>query len=163
MRIDRWPTANPEAVALFAGLDHWPRARWNTIRYVFLHPAARELFADWQDAATSSVANLHTAFANPAADGPDPSSLIQGLSTSSPEFVSLWERYDVRPRRSHPKTFNHPDVGPLTLHHEVLRLSDEGQRLAIDQAEPGSACETAVTLLSLAARGPVARSASPDG
>ena len=136
--------ANPEAVALFAGLDQWPRARWNTIRYIFLHPAARELFADWQDAATTGVANLHTALANPAADGPDPSSLIDELSASSPEFARLWERYDIRPRRSHPKTYHHPDVGPLTLHHEVLRLTDEGLRLAIDQAEPGSPHETAL-------------------
>ncbi len=155
--------ANPEAVALFAGLDQWPRARWNTIRYIFLHPAARELFADWQDAATTGVANLHTALANPAADGPDPSSLIDELSASSPEFARLWERYDIRPRRSHPKTYHHPDVGPLTLHHEVLRLTDEGLRLAIDQAEPGSPHETALTLLSLAARGPLATSATQDG
>ena len=78
-------------------------------------------------------------------------------------FAGLWERYDIRPRRSHPKTFNHPDVGPLTLHHEVLRLTDEGLRLAIDQAEPGSTHETTLTLLSLAARGPLTTSASQDG
>jgi transcriptional regulator with XRE-family HTH domain len=160
-RISDVLAANPEAVALFAGLDRWPRARWNTIRYVFLHPTARELFADWQAAATSGVANLHAALANPAADGPDPSSLIEELSASSPEFVRLWERYDIRPRRSHPKTFHHPDVGPLTLHHEVLQLSDEGLRLAIDQAEPGSADETAMTLLSLAGRDPLATITTP--
>jgi hypothetical protein len=39
-------------------------------------------------------------------------------------------RYDIRPRRSHPKTFHHPDVGPLTLHHEVLRLDTGGSARA---------------------------------
>ena len=43
--------ANPESIALFAGLADWPPERRNTARYTFLHPAARELFTDWDRAA----------------------------------------------------------------------------------------------------------------
>ena len=153
-RISDILAANPEAVALHAGLDRWPRARWNTIRYLFLHPAARELFVDWQDVATSTVAHLHAALANPTSDFTHASALIAELSASSQEFARLWKRYDVHPRRSRPKTFQHPAIGKITLHQEVLHLTDDGLRLAIYQAEPGSADDTALTLLSLGARDP---------
>jgi transcriptional regulator with XRE-family HTH domain len=147
--------ANPEAVALFAGLHDWPRARWNTIRYLFLHPAAHDLFLDWQDVATDALAHLRSRLANPAADSASASALIEELSSSSQEFQRLWERYDVHPRRSRPKTFQHPAIGKLTLHQEVLYLSDNGLRLNIYQATPGSADENALTLLSLSARDPL--------
>jgi MmyB-like transcription regulator ligand binding domain len=61
----------------------------------------------------------------------------------------VWERYDVYPRRSQRKTLQHPTVGKITLHQEVLNLSDDGLRLNVYQAQPGSADETALTLLSL--------------
>ena len=154
-RISDVLAANPEAVALFAGLDRWPRARWNTIRYLFLHPAAHDLFVDWQGTAITALAHLHAALANPTSNRADASALIDELSASSPEFVRLWERYDVHPRRSRPKTFQHPTIGKITLHQEVLHLSDEGMRLSIYQAEPGSADATALTLLSLDTRDPL--------
>ena len=144
--------ANPEAVALFAGLRDWPRARWNTIRYLFLHPAAHELYPDWQDVATDALAHLRSRLANPATDSGSATALIEELSSSSQEFQRLWKRYDVHPRRSRPKNFRHPTVGKLTLHQEVLYLSDEGLRVNIYQATPGSTDENALTLLSLHAR-----------
>lgn len=151
-RVSDILAANPEAVALFVGLDAWPRSRWNTIRHLFLHPAARDLFVDWQDVATTATANLRAAVANATPGSAEPSALIDELSASSQEFVRLWERYDVHPRRSRHKTLHHPAVGELTLHQEVLYLSDDGLRLSVYQAEPGSPDETALTLLSLGAR-----------
>lgn len=162
-RISDVLAANPEAVALLAGLNDWPRSRWNTIRYLFLHPAARDLFVDWQEVATSAPANLRAGLAAPTSGPADLSALIEELSAASQEFVRLWERYDVRPRRSRHKTFQHPSVGRLTLHQEVLHLTDDGWRLNIYQAEPDSADETALTLLSLGARdvlGPSRRSST---
>jgi transcriptional regulator with XRE-family HTH domain len=153
--------ANPEAVALFAGICHWPRARWNTIRYLFLHPAAHDLFVDWQDVATDALAHLRSRLANPAADSTAASALIEELGTSSQEFHRLWNRYDVRPRRSRPKHFQHPVVGKLTLDQEILYLSDDGLRMNVYQAEPGSADENTLTLLSLDARGKLER--APNG
>ena len=144
--------ANPEGVALFAGLDAWPRSRWNTIRHLFLHPAARGLYVEWDEIATIATANLRAAVASPTTDTAPACALIEELSALSQEFVRLWERYDVHPRRSRQKAFQHPAVGRLTLHQEVLHLDDVGMRLSIYQAEPGSADETALTLLSLGAR-----------
>ena len=143
--------ANPEALALFAGLADWPPARRNTIRYTFLHPAARELFADWEHAAETTAAHLRSLAAD-TPDDPDVSALIAELLDGSPEFARLWQRHDVRQRRGEAKQFRHPQVGELTLTNEALYLAD-GQRISVYQAEPGSRDHDALTLLSMIASG----------
>lgn len=143
--------ANPEALTLFAGLADWPPERWNTIRYTFFHPAARELFADWDHSAEMTAAHLRSL----AADTPDDldvSALIAELLDGSPEFARLWQRHDVRHRRGEAKRFRHPRVGEFTLTSEALYLAD-GQRITIYQAEPGSRDHDALTLLSMIASG----------
>lgn len=140
--------ANPETFLLFTGLADWPAARRNTIRYVFSHPAAPDLFADWDHAATSAVANLHAALADDP-DSADVAELVDELTTDSAEFAQRWNRHDTTRRRGGQKTFRHPAVGTLTLHHEVLRLGDGGQRLTVYQAAPGTPDHDALTLLSM--------------
>jgi len=39
--------ANPGGLVLYAGLEDWPGKQRNLARYVFLHPAARDLFEEW--------------------------------------------------------------------------------------------------------------------
>ena len=143
--------ANPEALTLFAGLADWPPERRNTIRYTFFHPAARELFADWDHSAETTAAHLRSL----AADTPDDldvSALITELLDGSPEFARLWQRHDVRHRRGEAKPFRHPRVGEFTLTTEALYLAD-GQRMTVYQAEPGSRDHDALTLLSMIASG----------
>ena len=53
-RISDILAVNPEALALIAGLQDWPARRRNTIRYTYLHPAARDLFPDWEASAAAS-------------------------------------------------------------------------------------------------------------
>ncbi|HTW06530.1 MAG TPA: helix-turn-helix transcriptional regulator [Acidimicrobiales bacterium] len=141
--------ANPEALALFHGLADWPAPRRNTARYTFLHPAARELFADWAHSAATTAANLHAvAAANPAAPGL--AELVDELTEHSAEFAQLWQRYDIRRRRGEPKTFRHPLLGTITLTYEVLQLGDN-QRISVYQAAPGSADEEALKVLAMVA------------
>ncbi|WP_242894601.1 helix-turn-helix domain-containing protein [Actinomadura litoris] len=142
--------ANPEALALYAGLADWPEKRRNTVRYVFLHPAARRLLADWDRSAAGCVANLRgVAAADP--DAPDLAALVDELDGRSPEFAALWRRYDVRHRRGEEKVFRHPEVGELTLQVESLRLTGTGQRVTVYQAWPGTPSHDALALLSMAA------------
>ena len=155
--------ANPEGVALFVGLDTWPRSRWNMIRHLFLHPAARDLFVEWHDVAATAVGNLRTAVDTPSPQAVGGPALIEELLVASQEFARLWERYDIHVRRSRRKSFQHPAVGRLTLHQEVLHLSDDGQRLSVYQAQPGSPDETALTLLSLGALDPAQASTDRGG
>jgi transcriptional regulator with XRE-family HTH domain len=141
--------ANPEALALFTGLADWPVHLRNSTRYTFTHPAARELFADWHAAASSHVANLRAQLvADP--DIPGLAALVAELSDASPEFAELWQRYDVGRHRGAPKRFRHPEVGDLTLMSEALSMDDDGQRLTIYHAEPGTPDHDALALLSAA-------------
>jgi transcriptional regulator with XRE-family HTH domain len=143
--------ANPETLSLHTGLADWPPEQRNTIRYTFLHPAARELFADWEHSAETSTAHLRSLAAD-TPDDPDVSALITELLDASPDFARLWQRHNVRQRRGEAKRFRHPQIGELTLTNEALYLPD-GQRISIYQAEPGSRDQDALTMLSMIASG----------
>lgn len=140
--------ANPEGLALLAGIEEWPAQRRNTLRYVFCHPTARMLYPDWEATAQATVANLR-ARSVAATQSPDLAALVEEVSAASAEFARLWRRYDLRYRRSQVKVFHHPEVGDLTLGFEVLNL-DDGLRLSLFQAEPGTADHDALKLLALA-------------
>ncbi|WP_424641434.1 helix-turn-helix domain-containing protein [Embleya sp. AB8] len=148
-RVRPWPAylltrtsdilaANPEVFALFPGLGEWPPERRNSIRYLFLHPMARGLFEDWERAALSTTAQLRSLLAADPRD-PELAALVDELAAGSPEFVGLWQRYDVRRRRSDEETYRHPRLGEITLAFEVLRL-EGGQRITMYQPkDPGEA------------------------
>lgn len=151
--------ANPPGLRLFAGLDEWPAERRNTIRYLFLHPAARSLFPDWERVAAESVAHLRTV-AGTDPDAPDLTALVGELVVKSDEFATMWRRYDVRIKATGRKEYDHPDVGRFGLDYEVLvPARADGQRLVAYQAEPGSPDHDAMLLLALAAD---ATRAEPD-
>lgn len=147
-RVNDILAANPEGLALFAGIEEWPVHRRNTIRYVFCHPAARTLYPNWEATALATVANLR-ARSVAAPDSSDLVALVEEVSANSAEFALLWRRYDLRYRRSEAKAFHHPEVGDFTLSFQVLDL-DDGLRLSILQAEPGTADHDALKLLALA-------------
>lgn len=140
--------ANPEGYALLAGIEEWPVHRRNTVRYVFCHPAARTLYPDWAATAFATVANLR-ARSLTAPDSPELTPLVEEITASSDEFARLWNRYDLRYRRSQTKAFRHPEIGDITLGFEVLNLED-GLRLSVFQAEPGTPDHDALKLLALA-------------
>jgi transcriptional regulator with XRE-family HTH domain len=150
--------ANPEALALFLGLADWPPERRNTIRYTFFHPAARELFAAWDRSAETTAAHLRSLAAD-TPDDPAVTALIAELLDGSPEFARIWQRHDVRQRRGEAKRFRHPQVGEFTLTNEALYLED-GQRMSVYQAEPGSRDHDALALLSMIASGDEPKNAS---
>ena len=115
--------ANPEGLALMPGLDDWPPGQRNTIRYTFLHPAARTIFADWNRVARNSVAHLHTA----ELTAPEQTAaLVAELSTASGEFAALWRQHEVWVKRGGETAFRHPVIGPLSLTSEVLSTAGDG-------------------------------------
>ncbi|MER5561973.1 MULTISPECIES: helix-turn-helix transcriptional regulator [unclassified Streptomyces] len=145
---------NPGGLALYAGLDDWPAKHRNLARYLFLHPAARDLFTDWDRQITSCVARLR-AIAGTAPDAPDLTNLVGELLLKSREFAGLWERYEVTGRKPAQKTFRHPRVGTLTLTSQSLQVEGTpGQRIGVYTAEPGSPDHDALLLLDLAAPDP---------
>jgi transcriptional regulator with XRE-family HTH domain len=142
--------ANPGGLRLHHGIADWPPRQRNTIRYTFLHPVARSLWADWEQKAKACVAHLR-AVAGSDPDAPDLAALVGELMIKSPDFARLWERYEVRTVGDGQKTFRHPLVGTLTLTHEVMQINRTGsQRLTVYMAEPGTADHDAMALLDLA-------------
>jgi transcriptional regulator with XRE-family HTH domain len=146
--------ANPGGLRLLHGITDWPQQQRNTVRYTFLHPAARELWADWEQKAKACVAQLR-AVAGTDPDAPDLALLVGELIVKSPDFNRLWERYEVHTIGDGEKTLRHPEVGTMTLSHEGLSLNRaQGQRLIVYMAPPGSPDHDKMTLLDLAASGP---------
>ncbi|WP_040838198.1 helix-turn-helix domain-containing protein [Nocardia brevicatena] len=138
--------ANPEGFALMPGLDDWPAAARNTIRYTFLHPTAKMLFADWDRVARNTVAHLRSvepASAQPVAE------LVDELSAASSEFAALWRRHEVWVKRGGETAFRHPFIGQVTLANEILHHTSDEQRMLLYQAPPGTAEHDALTLLSM--------------
>ncbi|WP_043664871.1 helix-turn-helix transcriptional regulator [Streptomyces xylophagus] len=143
--------ANPGGLALYAGLDDWPATQRNLARYFFLHPAARELFPDWDIQIRACIARLR-ALAGTAPDAPDLTTLVGELVLKSPDFARLWDRYDVTGRKATHKTFHHPQVGEVTLAAQSMDLNGTpGQRLVAYAAEPGTPDHDALLLLDMTA------------
>ncbi|MFF1695315.1 helix-turn-helix transcriptional regulator [Streptomyces sp. NPDC058257] len=140
---------NPGGLALYAGIADWPAKQRNLARYLFLHPAARDVFGDWDNQIRGCVARLR-ALAGTDPDAPDLASLVGELLLKSPDFAGLWERYDVTGRKYTTKTFHHPTVGDLTLGVQAMQLEGTpGQRLGVYLAEPGTPDHDAMLLLDL--------------
>jgi hypothetical protein len=103
--------ANRLARALYAPVLADPRRPANNARFVYLDPAAREFFADWERAADDIAAMLRSE----AGSNPHDKQLIEligELSTRSDEFRTRWAAHNVRFHRTGHKRLHHPVAGP---------------------------------------------------
>lgn len=115
------------------------------MRLLALDPHTRELNLD---EAVSAVALLRFV-AGQYSDDRALAELVGKLSMNSREFARLWAKHDVRLCSSGTKRLQHPQVGDLDLHYEVLPLPDSNaQRLLAHTAAAGSAAADALTLLA---------------
>ena len=136
--------ANPLATALLP----FCRAGVNLVRAVFLDPAAREVFDDWERVANAGVASLR-ALVGPNVDDPRLTELVEELSTRSQRFRELWGRHDVKPKAPGLHTIRHPLVGPLHLRFENLTIDgSNGISLVAYYAEPGGEAAPKLALLA---------------
>jgi transcriptional regulator with XRE-family HTH domain len=120
----------------------------NTARFLFLDPAAPEFFTEWERHAQDTVAILRSEAGRHPHDRAL-SGLIGELSTQSQQFRTWWAAHNVRFHRSGIKHLHHPVVGDLTLSFEALDVAaDEGLRISVYTAEPGSPSHDALSLLA---------------
>ena len=140
--------ANRLGAALFAPVLASPARPANNGRFLFLDPAAREFYCDWERQAQDVVAMLRTeAGRSPHDKGL--SNLIGELSTRNEDFRTWWAAHNVRFHRTGIKRFRHPVVGDLTLTYEALDLAaDDGLRISAYTAEPGTASDDALKVLA---------------
>ena len=144
--------ANPLGHALYAPVLSDPSNQGNNARFVFLNPAARNFYPEWEQGADDIVATLRT-YAGRNPRNKSLTDLIGELVTRSDDFRSRWSAHNVRFHRTGLKRVHHPEVGDLELVYEAMELPDSpGWTMFGYTAEPGSPTEERIRLLgSLAA------------
>jgi transcriptional regulator with XRE-family HTH domain len=134
--------------ALYAPVLADPRRPANTTRFVYLDPAAREFFVDWERIANDAAAMLHLEAGRTPHD-PELIQLVGELCTQSELFRQRWASHDVQFHRSGHKRLRHPIVGRLDLDFESMELpSEPGLVLNVYTAPVGSPAADALQLLA---------------
>jgi transcriptional regulator with XRE-family HTH domain len=136
--------ANPAGSAFIAPLL---RAEKTVLAAMFLDPAAREFWINWEEVAKASVSALRLAdgFVPPH---PELTELVSRLYRESAAFRELWDDGTVEGLTATKQTIRHPEVGLLQLSYQIFDVRDApGQQLTIITAAPGSASADAVSLL----------------
>jgi transcriptional regulator with XRE-family HTH domain len=139
---------NQLARALYAPVLADPRRPANTTRFVYLDPAAKDFFVDYDQIARDAAAMLRLeAGRNPHDE--ELFALIGELSTRSELFRQRWASQDVRFHRSGRKRLRHPVVGQLDLDFEAMELPAEpGLQLNIYTAAAGTPTADGLKLLA---------------
>lgn len=149
-------TANPLGRALYAPLLDDPSNRGNTARFVFLNPASRNFFPDWEQGADDIVATLRS-YAGQNPRDKALTDLIGELVTRSDDFQRRWAAHNVRFHRTGVKRVHHPDVGDLELVYEAMDFPEHPEWFMFGYtAEPGSPTDERLRLLGSLAAGRVA-------
>ncbi|MFE8916589.1 helix-turn-helix domain-containing protein [Streptomyces globisporus] len=139
---------NAMAAAVFGDWGALPPGERNWARLVFLSPAYRDLFVNWDSKASDMVSYLRL-YAGCHPDDPELSALVGELSVKSDEFRRLWATHNVKEKGHGVKLVRHPLAGDLTLSYETLNLPDDEERhLVTYHAEPGSESAQALRLLA---------------
>ncbi|MDX3233298.1 helix-turn-helix transcriptional regulator [Streptomyces sp. ME19-01-6] len=153
--------SNRLARALIIDFDALPYRERNLARFMFLDPAARELYREWDKYASETVASLRLQ-AGRHADDPGLTELVGELTIKSPEFRTWWADHNVREKSHGVKLYHHPVVGDMTLSYENVTFpGDDDQAMCIYTVEPGSPSEAALQLLANWTAAPPADRASP--
>lgn len=140
--------ANPLARALYAPVLADPRRPANNARFVYLDPAAKEFFVDWERAADDIAAMLRSE----AGRNPYDKQLIEligELSTRSDDFRTRWASHNVRFHRTGHKVLQHPVVGRLDMNFEAMEFpAHPGLTLLVYTAPAGSPTADALAMLA---------------
>lgn len=120
----------------------------NSARFVYLDPAARTFWREWDRIADDSADVLRAEAGRNPCDR-ELTALIDELSRRSEEFRVRWARHDVRLHTTGFKRVHHPVVGDLDLPYEATPLAaDPGLTLLMYTAEPGTASEDSLRMLA---------------
>lgn len=136
--------------ALHAPMFEGARRPANVARFQFLDRRAHDFYADWELAATTTVALLR-AEAGRRPHDTQLRTLVGELSTVSEEFRTRWAAHNVRIHHNGTKRFHHPVVGALELGYHTFDLPAEDAadlRMTVYTAEPGTPSDDALRLLA---------------
>ena len=135
---------------------------FNVARYLFLDPASRDFYLQWEEVARVTVASLRTEAGRNPYDRAL-TDLVGELSTRSKEFATWWAVHEVKLHNTATKKFHHPVAGDLELTGEALDLpGDPGLRLITYTVEPASPSAQALGFLaSWSSHNPAPQAAQP--
>jgi transcriptional regulator with XRE-family HTH domain len=139
---------NAMQAALMGDPARFPVERRNLVWQHFCNPEAAERFLpeDLIRNGENIVADLRARLAA-YPDDARLRALVEELRVRSQRFADLWERHDVKRRRTDRKTVLHPVVGRIDLDCEVMLSPEHDQRLIIHSARPGTPAAQALQLL----------------
>jgi transcriptional regulator with XRE-family HTH domain len=126
------------------GLDRSLLHRW------FADETAREIYAEAERPRLGRffTSQLREALSRDGA-GSRAAAIVAALLPANEEFATLWSNHEVGLRFSEVKRFQHPRVGALELHCQVLHDPDQAQALLVYTATPGSESYEKLQLLSV--------------
>ncbi|WP_078900035.1 helix-turn-helix transcriptional regulator [Streptomyces sp. SBT349] len=141
---------NPLWAALFGDVSAWRGRERNVAWRLFTGLPSRVDYTSEQESrfTTVLVADLRAATARYPADT-GLRSLIRDLRAVSTDFARLWDTGVVGVHGSHSKTFDHPDVGALTLDCDTLTAPGSDLRIMVFTAAPGSTDADRLKLLNV--------------
>ncbi|MFC7431690.1 MULTISPECIES: helix-turn-helix transcriptional regulator [unclassified Agrococcus] len=140
--------ANAMGRALYQPVFDDPHRPVNTTRFIYLNPAARTFWRDYEQTERTAAAMLRLE-AGRAPHDPDLIRLVGELSTRSEVFRQRWASRDVHLHRSGRKRLHHPVVGDLDLDYESMELpSEPGLVLNVYTAPAGSPSADGLRLLA---------------
>lgn len=155
-------TANLLGKALYQPMLDDPDGRGNTARFMFLSPASRNFFPNWERSADDLVATLRS-YAGQFPRDRQLTDLIGELVTRSDAFRRRWSAHNVRYHRTGVKWIRHPVVGDLELTYEAMELPGSPEWFMFGYtAEPGSPTEERLKLLGSLAATPEAPTQPSD-
>ncbi|MEU9469411.1 helix-turn-helix transcriptional regulator [Streptomyces avermitilis] len=130
---------NALAAALHSGFQRFD----NLARMVFVDPAGRDFYQDWERAAQSCVAEIRAAYGHDP-ESPRITEVVETLSAKSPEFAELWARHHVKGKTRQTKNLKHAQVGDLQIQFSAFTVNESPhQQLVVYQAEPASSTAAA--------------------
>ncbi|MEU1535033.1 helix-turn-helix domain-containing protein [Streptomyces fagopyri] len=158
---------NRLAAALLIDFGRIPEKDRNYVWLLFVDPALRALYDDWEAGAHDCVAYLrmHTAR---RPDDPRLRDLVARMASHT-DFQRWWQSRDVAVQGVGNKVFHHPVAGTLTLDWDTLTSSTvPDQHVVVWTARPGSPSERGLRLLAASTAESVraavgSRAPGPDG
>jgi transcriptional regulator with XRE-family HTH domain len=117
------------------------------VRYLFLNPAARRYFLNWEEVARTAVSGLRLAAGyNPPHS--EVAAIVGQLREESREFSTWWDDHTVAGLAVTHKKIHHPEVGRLELSYQTFDVRDApGQQLVVATAPSASPSSDALALL----------------
>jgi transcriptional regulator with XRE-family HTH domain len=126
-------------------------------RYLVGAPTRVQHDPNDQDYIGAYVADLRTTQAK-FPDDPKVKHVIASLRAASTRFAELWESNEMASIHATHKILVHPQVGPLHLDCEVLRVESTDLRVVLFTAPPGTPAANSLDLLASFDIGPVGTS-----